>query len=747
MRSFARLLLAVGMLGSVAFADEPPSKEKPDAPPAAWVERVAAKARPSVVVISVAGREGSAEGLGTGFVVSAAGLIATNLHVIGEARPIKVRTAEGRQLEVLAVEATDRAHDLALLRVRATDLTPLVLGDSTKVQLGQPVVALGNPHGLEHSVVSGVISGEREIEGLPVLQLAIPIEPGNSGGPLVDDAGRVLGLLTMKSAVTANLGFAVKIDALKPLLAKPNPVPIDRWLTIGVLDAAHWQTLGGAHWRQRAGHLKVDGTGGGFGGRALCLSKDDPPKLPYELEASVKLDDESGAAGLVFAADGGDRHFGFYPSAGRLRLSRFEGPDVLAWQVLREESSPHYRAGQWNLLKVRLEKDRVRCWVNDQLVIEEPLEGEPAGAVGLAKFRRTVAEFKHFRVGAELPGIAPAPEVLRRVRAEVADLEKHGVTTPAAVDALAKTSPAAAIEALRARSRELEQLARRLDDAATRVHQRDTLDKLAAALVADDARIDLATAALLVARLDNDELDVAAYRQEIERRAKSIAKGLDKDAGDDDRLAALNRYLFVENGFHGSRNDYYNRSNSYLNEVLDDREGLPITLSVLYLELGRQLGIKLEGVALPGHFMVRFVPHEGDPRLIDVFEAGQVVSRDEAAQRMLATSGAILEDRHLVAVSKRAIIERMLENLLSIATDDEDTDDMLRYVDALVVVVPDSASRRLMRALLLQRQQRFEEALADTRWLLDRQPEEIDQERLLQLHQSIEQALADRRGS
>src|ERR1700736_979903 len=82
------------------------------------------------------------------------------------------------------------------------------------------------------------------------------------------------------------------------------------------------------------------------------------PAVPYEVAVTVRLDDESGAAGLIFHADGGDKHYGFYPSGGQLRLTRFEGPDVLTWKILNQEASPHYKPGDWNTLKVRIEKDR-----------------------------------------------------------------------------------------------------------------------------------------------------------------------------------------------------------------------------------------------------------------------------------------------------------------------------------------------------------------------------------------------------
>src|SRR5207302_10350087 len=133
----------------------------------------------------------------------------------------------------------------------AKALTPLELGDSGTLKDGQAVVAMGNPQGLTHSVVAGVVSGRREIDGRPMIQVAIPIEPGNSGGPLLDMQGRIHGILTIKSLVTPNLGFAVASNALQPLLKKPNPVPLSAWLTIGQLDPDEWQTVGASQWRQR----------------------------------------------------------------------------------------------------------------------------------------------------------------------------------------------------------------------------------------------------------------------------------------------------------------------------------------------------------------------------------------------------------------------------------------------------------------------------------------------------------------
>src|SRR5690606_27869686 len=262
----------------------------------------------AVVVVTFSGRDGQQQGLGSGFVIDEGGLIATNLHVLGEARPISVRMLDGTEHAVTSIHATDRARDLAILRIEAQGLPALPLGDSDALQQGQSVLAIGNPLGLEHSVVQGVISAVREdVEGQPMIQLAIPIERGNSGGPVLDRDGRVLGVVSLKSQVSQNLGYAVGINALKTLLQDPNPTPMSRWLTIGRLNSRHWQVPDDVRWRQRAARIHVEGRASGLGGRSLIFSRQPLPEGPFEVAVSVKLDEEDGASGLIFHADGGDR--------------------------------------------------------------------------------------------------------------------------------------------------------------------------------------------------------------------------------------------------------------------------------------------------------------------------------------------------------------------------------------------------------------------------------------------------------
>jgi regulator of sirC expression with transglutaminase-like and TPR domain len=696
------------------------------------VEQIAESARKSVVVITSAGRDGKRQGLGTGFVVGADGLIATNLHVIGEARPITVLTADRKRYEVTSVYASDRSLDLALIRIDAKDLTPLEIGDSDTLKEGQAVVAVGNPHGLTHSVVSGVVSGKREIEGRPMIQLAIPIEQGNSGGPLLDMQGRVHGILTMKSLVTRNLGFAVPINLLQSLLKKPNPIPMSRWLTLGTLDPAEWTILFDAHWKRRGGKILVEGAGSGFGGRSLCLWNHQVPPQPFEIAVTVRLDDEAGAAGLVFHADGGDRHYGFYPSAGQLRFTRFDGPDVFSWKVLKQEPSPHYRPGDWNTLKVRVDKAKIRCFVNNYLTFESDDAVLTSGQVGLAKFRGTRAEFKAFQVAKAIPPQSLTADLVKRIDESSEDRARKKEL----VDALLPEATAG-VAVLRERAKLLEEQALRLRELALVVHQERVQSDLVKTLQSAEAEIDLLHAALLVAKLDNDDLDVDVYRKEVERMAREVRAGLAEEADDKAKLAALNKYLFAERGFHGSRSDYYNRSNSYLNDVIDDREGLPITLSVLYLELARRVGVKVVGIGLPGHFVVKHVPAKGDGQLIDVYDGGRALPEAEARQKVQAITGAPLRDADFAPVTKKAIIVRMLHNLMGLTSEDGDLKSALRYLDTILAVAPESANERAARAGLRYQTGDRPGALEDVDWLLDRRPEGVNLERVQELRRLI----------
>jgi serine protease Do len=686
------------LLSAATFAAEPRAKT---------VEEIADKARNSVVIITQRARDGSVEGVGSGFVVSRNGLIATSLHVIGEGRPIEIRFADGKKYSATEIHAWDRKLDLAVIRIGESNLPALKLGESSEVKQGASVVAMGNPRGLTHSVVQGVVSAFREFESGRMIQLAIPIEPGNSGGPLLDANGRVIGILEMKSAVTENLGFATPVDALKTLLDKPNPVPAERWITLGALDPRKWKPMYGANWTRRAGEIRVTGAGTGFGGRSLCFYQPEPPALPYEVSVTVKLDDESGAAGLIFAADGGDQHYGFYPSAGQLRLTRFDGPDVFTWKILEQKPSSHYRPGDWNTIRVRLEKDSIRCFVNDELAIESKDVALCTGGVGLAKFRQTQAQFRNFTVRA---GDAKAEP---------------------------KSDSRRATLLAEARQREIQaaDLRKRADD----LHLQHVRDALVTELKKPEAKIDLFKSALLVSRLDNPDLDIEPYRGEVADMAAEITRSVSNETDPAKKLDHLITYLFRENGYHGSRSDYYNRANSYINEVIDDREGIPLTLSILFIELAQRIGIEgVSGAPVPGHFMVQFAPRGKMPIYIDVFEDGRIGNREQATEWAQAHSEVPIFEEHFRAATKKEMIVRMLRNLIGLSSPADSHARALGYLELIVAIGSGEPGDHWRRAALRYQVGNAAGAKEDLQWLIDKQPEGVNMERVEELYRSLQ---------
>lgn len=698
---------------------------------------IAEIARPSVVIVSHSGRDGQEDGVGSGFVISEDGLIATSLHVIGEARLITVRMANGKQYDVSEVYAWDRKLDLAVIRIDAQQLAALALGDSDSLPQGTPVVAMGNPLGLEHSIVQGIVSAKRDFDGLEMIQLAIPIEQGNSGGPLLDMQARVHGILTMKSLMSDNVGFATPINALKLLLNKPNPVPMNRWLTIGALNSREWTPLLGARWRQKAGRIEVEGQGKGFGGRSFCLSQKTVPPRPYEVAVTVRFDDEAGAAGLIFESDEDQRHYGFYPSAGQLRLTRFDGPNVFSWTILKQVESVHYRARDWNRLRVRIEKGSIRCYVNEELVMESDDRELVGGKVGLAKFRNTKAVFKDFQIGANLSATnsGPSAELINSLTEKIQSYS--GQHDSEFVSAL-KAHDDASQRILAEQARKLEQQAARLRQLAVTVHRQAVQSELIVAMKASEEKIDLFYAALLVAKLDNADLEIEPYLQQLDEMAREVLTKLPEKADDTAKLAGLSHYLFIENGFHGSRTDYYNRANSYMNNVLDDHEGLPITLSVLFVELSRRIGLEnIAGVPLPGHFAVKFIAKDGKEQLLDPFEGGRLLSRAEANEKVLAATGKPLRDEHLKPATKRDIIVRMVRNLLGSAREQGASAERLRYLDVIVALAPESPEERLDRAMARLRTGDRSGAKEDLKWVLEKEPAGLDLDRVKELYRSL----------
>ena len=237
----------VGAPRTAPVAAAPFWQEKPAGPlppgAALWVE-LARAAKPSVVNVSTTQRNvrGAApeeffrrfferdrpsrerKSLGSGFIASADGYVVTNNHVVSEAAEVMVRLVDQREFRARVV-GTDPRTDIALLKIEAGNLTAIAFGDSDKAEVGEPVMAIGNPFGLDHSVTTGIVSAkERYIGSGPYddfIQTDAAVNPGNSGGPLVDVRGAVIGINTAifsQSGGWAGIGFATPVNLAKEIL-------------------------------------------------------------------------------------------------------------------------------------------------------------------------------------------------------------------------------------------------------------------------------------------------------------------------------------------------------------------------------------------------------------------------------------------------------------------------------------------------------------------------------------------------
>jgi regulator of sirC expression with transglutaminase-like and TPR domain len=264
-----------------------------------------------------------------------------------------------------------------------------------------------------------------------------------------------------------------------------------------------------------------------------------------------------------------------------------------------------------------------------------------------------------------------------------------------------------------------------------------------AALVAEDEGFALLEAAICVAQDDHPELDVQAVLAEIDGLAAKLKARLPADASALRRLQSLNHYFFVELGFAGNVNNYYDRGNSYLHQVLATRRGIPITLALLYCELASQLGLTARGVSFPGHFLIKLRLPQGEV-VIDPFN-GRSLSREELDERLgpyrarqgLAGDFEVPLGLFLQAAPARDVLARLLFNLKEIAHTAEDWPRLLAVQQRLVLLLPQDAEQLRDRGLTWAELGRPAEAADDLSAYLSARPDAADapalRERLAEL--------------
>jgi regulator of sirC expression with transglutaminase-like and TPR domain len=264
--------------------------------------------------------------------------------------------------------------------------------------------------------------------------------------------------------------------------------------------------------------------------------------------------------------------------------------------------------------------------------------------------------------------------------------------------------------------------------------------RLAQLMQLPDVALSLPEAALVIALHRYPDLRIEEYLARIALASDSLRRRLAADASKTHTLAMLNHLMFDELGYAGAAADYYDPRNSCLNEVMERRIGIPITLSILYMAIGRRLGLQLAGVAFPGHFLVRCAL-DGGIVVLDAFARGASLSEHDLRARLAAQ--ALSPDglsAHLHAASNRAILSRLLRNLLAIYVRERRPELAVRIVDLALTVTPHATQELLVRARLYRELECYPAALRDIEHYLRVEPGAANNEEVQRLLRELRQA-------
>ena len=260
----------------------------------------------------------------------------------------------------------------------------------------------------------------------------------------------------------------------------------------------------------------------------------------------------------------------------------------------------------------------------------------------------------------------------------------------------------------------------------------------------EDERIDMLRASLTFARIEYPNLDSAPYIAQVEELGRRVSAKIDDPGEPAQCIAALNCVLFDQELFRGNTADYYHPRNSFINDVLDRRMGIPITLALLYMEVARRAGFQLFGVGMPGHFMLKHYDIDGRSFFIDAFERGSVLSEDDCKRKIESIhAGQItLRPEFLLIVTRRQMLTRMLNNLRTIYLSRRDFRRAIQVVDLILVIYPRSPEDVKQRAALRYNLRDLSGAVSDFEEYVKMAPDASDAEEIRQTALGLRRSMA-----
>ena len=269
------------------------------------------------------------------------------------------------------------------------------------------------------------------------------------------------------------------------------------------------------------------------------------------------------------------------------------------------------------------------------------------------------------------------------------------------------------------------------------MHERPSLPNWRHFAALEDDAIPLFSSALLIAQDEYPELDPTVYDRLLDAHVAALRPRVESAAHWPLKMMAINQYLFEEQGYAGNHEAYYDPRNSYLNEVCERRLGIPISLGLVQMEVSRRLGLRLDGVSFPGHFLVR-LPVDGGVLVMDPFNRGRPLDVDELRERAQPhLDGSEMDDQVLQQIlhpaSNRAILVRMLRNLHGLYVEADDWERALRCADRILCLLPDNAEALRDRGLCYFRLRHLRGAREDLSRYLMLKPGSRDADRVREL--------------
>lgn len=256
---------------------------------------------------------------------------------------------------------------------------------------------------------------------------------------------------------------------------------------------------------------------------------------------------------------------------------------------------------------------------------------------------------------------------------------------------------------------------------------RDVRQAFAERVRLPEEQLDLAETALLIAEEEYPALDRLRYLELLDELADAARAKMSGETDPYTRVNVLSEYLFDEEKFAGNERDYYDPRNSYLNEVLDRRLGIPVTLSLVYMEVGGRLGMQIAGVGMPAHFLVKYVG-DRDEIVVDPFRRGIIMSADDCRELLRRVTGDLIPvtTGELPVLGKKEMLNRMLNNLKGIYLARKDYPRSLAAVERMLLVNPKQPEEVRDRGLIRYRLGELTEAIFDLETYLNANPDAPD---------------------